>query len=669
MDAVEIPLPAKVDFGKVLITDGVDGGGGAGGGGEVLRRCADADRRTGDVKQHNQNAESSSSYKNKRTSLEVSMQKSLAGIKSENGKRDYTGTGTVPVPSLHKQASKIPTKKTIKLLDGPPCPKRPKLEPAQNTRAVEAKGHESLPHKIVPEMTQCTASEKSRLLKQKRFSDAKRIDKKNARSGVRSKYDCFTSKSGYGNYDSSFLGNGVLGAHGLKPDIRDITNNVENLPLSELLDGTYKYSSLGREKGKKVLHTKDELLVSVRKAFSMLSDVDCSHGKDANFTPSPRLHSASTSSCDIKDQCSDKPSTLVKVKDPLQTEVCNTILHCPKDILSRLTLPHGHDLDSLLSAGSECSAAVPSMTIHGASLPPFPWSYSQAGGYRPSVDSGKHGSSRSNSHWQWMRVGPYPSALDYEDSTVHKIDDLLQEMDTVKSTIIDSCGRQSNLCGTESTSGSLGQTICSKKIGSEHGPQLLHSLDHGGTSDSFQRNDGGRSLLKTPQASRKVLRAAETLCDMKSSTEGWSAQGYSNRTIKLPKSPPEKVKVRKPSSPFGTAESSSGSRNSDAALTGNGHSTKKIVDRKNDSACMSNPGKGSIRWPVPIEDAASPVRPEKALTPDARQTHGNAARHPIHVSSQARLEKEYENQQKLRKATLASSLGSGDWNRERSRRM
>jgi hypothetical protein len=47
MDAVEIPLPAKVDFGKVLITDGVDGGGGAGGGGEVLRRCADADRRTG----------------------------------------------------------------------------------------------------------------------------------------------------------------------------------------------------------------------------------------------------------------------------------------------------------------------------------------------------------------------------------------------------------------------------------------------------------------------------------------------------------------------------------------------------------------------------------------------------------------------------------------------
>ncbi|KAM3329390.1 hypothetical protein ACQJBY_026452 [Aegilops geniculata] len=457
----------------------------------------------------------------------------------------------------------------------------------------------------------------------------------------------------------------MLGAHGLKSDIRDITNHIENLTLSELLHGTYKYSSLGREKGKKVLHTKDELLVSVRKAFFMLSDMDSSPGKDGNLTPSPRLHSATTSSSDIKDQCSDKPSSLIK--DPLQTEVCNV---CPKDILSRLTLPQGHDLDSLLSAGSESSATGPSMTTHGASLPPFTWSHSQAGVYRPSVDSGKHGSSRSNSHWQWLRVGSYPTAQDYEDLPVHQIDDLVQEMDMAKSSIIDSCSRQSNLCCTESTSGSLGQTIYSRKTESEHGPQQLHPLDHVGSSDSFQRNDSERSLLKARQASRKILCAAETLCDMRRSTEGWSPQVYSNGTINLPKSPPDKVKARKPSSPFGTAESSSGSRNSDPARSGN-HSTKKAVDRKNDSAaCMSNPGKGLIRWPVPIEDAVSPVKPEKGLMLDMRQNHSNAARHPIHVSSQARLEKEYENQQKLRKATLASSLGSsGDWNKERNRRL
>ena len=44
MDAVEIPLPAKVDFGKILITSAADG---VDGGGEVVRRCADADRRNG----------------------------------------------------------------------------------------------------------------------------------------------------------------------------------------------------------------------------------------------------------------------------------------------------------------------------------------------------------------------------------------------------------------------------------------------------------------------------------------------------------------------------------------------------------------------------------------------------------------------------------------------
>ncbi|XP_062223578.1 uncharacterized protein LOC133922311 isoform X2 [Phragmites australis] len=629
-----------------------------------------------DVKQLNQNAESYPSYRSKRTSLEVSMQKSLGpGIKSDNnGKCDYLGNDAVQ--SLHKQESKIMAKKSIKLLDGPPCSKRPKLEPVQTARDAEAKGHDFMSQKNVPELMQCTPSEKSRLLKQKRISDAKRIDKKNVRSGVRSKYDCFSSKAGLANFDSGFLGNSVLGAHGLKSDIRDITNHIENLSLSELLSGTYKYSSLGREKGKKVLRTKDELLVSVRKAFSMLSGMDGCYGKDANFILSPKLPSASTFSCDIKEHSGDKPSSLIK--DSSQISVCDTdtALRCPKDMLRRLTLSQGQDLDSLLSPVSESSVTVkpymPSMTVHGASLPPFPWSHSQAGGYRPSVDCGKHGLSRSNSHWQWVRVGSNLTPLDYEDLPVHKIDDLLQEMDVAKLSIMDSCDGRYNLCGTESTSGSLVQNVHQRKIGSEHGSQQLQPQDHGDSSDGFQKHDSDHSLLKIPQESPKILRAAEILCDMRS-TESWSAQGYSNGTIKWPKSPSEKVmKARKPSSPFGTAESSSGSRNSDATRNGNNHSTKKVVDRKNDSTRLNNPGKGPgpIRWPVPIEDTVSPVRSERGSMPDMRQPHGNGGRHPIQVSSQARLEKEFENQQKLRKATLTSSLGStGDWNRERNRRM
>jgi hypothetical protein len=51
MDVVELPLPAKMDFGKILAppapAEGVDGAAAGGGSGEVLRRCADADRRHG----------------------------------------------------------------------------------------------------------------------------------------------------------------------------------------------------------------------------------------------------------------------------------------------------------------------------------------------------------------------------------------------------------------------------------------------------------------------------------------------------------------------------------------------------------------------------------------------------------------------------------------------
>ncbi|GJN19520.1 hypothetical protein PR202_gb06803 [Eleusine coracana subsp. coracana] len=672
MDAVELPLPAKVEFGKILApavaAEGVDGAGAAaaGGSGEVLRRCSAADRRhDGDVKTHNQNAEIYPSYRGKRTSFEVSMQKSISlGFKAENSvKRDYVGNDTVQ--SLHN--SKTVAKKTIKLLDGPPCSKRPKLEPVQTVRDTETKRHDSMSQKNVPEILHRAPPEKSRLLKQKRVSDAKRIDKKNVRSGVRSKYDCFSSKAGLANFDSGFLGNSVLGAHGLKSDIRDITDHIENLSLSELLDGTYKYSSLGREKGKRVLHTKDELLGSVRKAFSMLSDMD-NYGKEANLILSPKLPSASNTSCDVKEQCGDKPSS---TKESSQVNVCEIALRHPKDILSCLTLSQGQDLDSLLSPGGESSDTVkphtPSVTAHGASLPPFPWSISQSGGYRPSVDSGKHGSSRSNSHWQWVRVGSSRTPLDDEDSSVHKIGDLLQEMNAVKLSIMDSFEGRYNLCGTESTSGSLVQNIHSRKGGNAHGSQQQHYLENGDLSDGFQKHGNEDSLLRTPQASPRTLRAAEILCDMRRSNEQWIAQGYSNGAIKWPKSPSEKaMKACKPSSPFGTAESSSGSRNSDAARNGSNQSSKKIVDRKNDPARLNNPGKGSIRWPVPIEDGASPVRSERV---DTRQPHGNGGRLPSQVPSQARLVKEYENQQKLRKATLTSSLGpAGDWNRERNRR-
>ena len=62
----------------------------------------------------------------------------------------------------------------------------------------------------------------------------------------------------------------MAGAHGLKSDNHDITKHVDDLPLSELLDGTYKHLSFGKDKGKKPANVNDSFLHSIRKACSIL---------------------------------------------------------------------------------------------------------------------------------------------------------------------------------------------------------------------------------------------------------------------------------------------------------------------------------------------------------------------------------------------------------------
>lgn len=62
----------------------------------------------------------------------------------------------------------------------------------------------------------------------------------------------------------------MSGVHGLKSDNNDITKHVDDLPLNELLDGTYKNPSIGKDKGKKPANVNDSFLHSVRKACSIL---------------------------------------------------------------------------------------------------------------------------------------------------------------------------------------------------------------------------------------------------------------------------------------------------------------------------------------------------------------------------------------------------------------
>lgn len=180
-----------------------------------------------------------------------------------------------------------------------------------------------------------------------------------------------------------------------------------------------------------------------------------------------------------------------------------------------------------------------------------------------------------------------------------------------------------------------------------------------------------------------MMRAAEILCEIASGSDLCGKQKHANGAIKWPNSPSQvAMKARKPLPPpaartDNTSTSSlSPSRNFDPpsrnfespsrSFSVQSSKYKVPVDRKNLNHDLLNnrtnsPTRGTIRWPAPID-------------PKHQQSRGNAMRLPNSpYSSQARLERDYENQQKIKKATLAASLGTssgfGDWNRPRNKRV
>jgi hypothetical protein len=173
-----------------------------------------------------------------------------------------------------------------------------------------------------------------------------------------------------------------------------------------------------------------------------------------------------------------------------------------------------------------------------------------------------------------------------------------------------------------------------------------------------------------------MVRAAEILCEMSSGSDSCGKQKHTNGAIKWPNSPSQvTMKARKPlPSPAARTDNSSTSslspsRNFDSPSRSFSVQSSKYrvpVDMKNHNHDLLNnrsdsPTRGTIRWPVPID-------------PRHQQSRGNAMRLPNSpYSSQARLERDYENQQKIKKATLAASLGNtsgfGDWNRPRNKRI
>nr|CAD1843331.1 unnamed protein product [Ananas comosus var. bracteatus] len=346
-----------------------------------------------------------------------------------NGKNDYLREVDTVVLSLPKHDGNVPNKKSVKRLSSFTCSKRPRIDhQAGNSLNAGTHDDETTSKEPGPDWIHRMSSEKSRLLKQKRGLDGKRADKRNFRTSVRAKYDCFASKSGLANCDSPFGGNGVLGMCNFKADLNDITKNMEDLSLGKLLDGSYRYSRMCLDKGKRAVNINENILVSVRKVWSILSlpgevDSPC-NSKDVACLFSPNASLGNMPDWDNREK--DSNEKISSRKDSPQVNFSNSDLYQPAHVLDRLALPPHQNLDSLLSSLSSNSSPFQSTTnnttSNGASLPPFPWSYCHGGAHKPSLDAGKLALTRSCSQGRWIRIGSNSLSIREDQSSFSELD-------------------------------------------------------------------------------------------------------------------------------------------------------------------------------------------------------------------------------------------------------
>ncbi|XWS61708.1 hypothetical protein CRYUN_Cryun07bG0149200 [Craigia yunnanensis] len=273
--------------------------------------------------------------------------------------------------------------------------------------------------------TKCNFPDKTQMSRQKNSFSGKRGDRRNFKVPTKPKFDSFSTKAGLASFTMASGGNNFLGLYGLKSDIHDITKLVEDLSVNELLDGTYEYSVLGKEKGKKAANTTENFLHSVKKACSILplrsvqsqhfTDIDnASHKKMPMYPPSSVSVAASCINGDKEDSCSIDPSPCNKDscgKPEMPASTTDFSWCQPKDILQRLALPPPKDLDSLLldatkpssSARNNSDSRSGKQISRRASLPPFSWSHT-FNGCRTNPDAVKLLSNKSTCQGRWVKA-------------------------------------------------------------------------------------------------------------------------------------------------------------------------------------------------------------------------------------------------------------------------
>ncbi|KAK4794496.1 hypothetical protein SAY86_012490 [Trapa natans] len=383
----------------------------------------------------------------------------------------------------------------------------------------------------------------------------KRGDRKNFKVPLKIKNEYFPLKGCSSISNLLTAGSTALGLYGMKADVHEVTKLVNDLSLSEILEGTYKCPTLCKEKGKKTENANESMMQTVRKVCSMLqtvksskslnvSDLDISSDKKVC---SPFLSSASLGGNGVVDDDSGDPSSVelassnedsLTKSEVIPVHPLNKSLYLPLDLYKRLALPPPKDLDSLLLDAAKPVSSSKSasdlrlgkqLVARRGGLPPFPWSHAFNGHGRTNSDAAKVHTVRATCPGKWARMkNPMPLFRGASDGFTD-LDSIAYDQRMVP------CGKivvasECKICEPESPA------LVSSEVGwsSSAGCAIASraSLDLREQSDD---------RLQANQSST-VTAAARTLCEMATS----SLKKASDST-KWPKKPPSQktMKARK----------------------------------------------------------------------------------------------------------------------------
>lgn len=267
--------------------------------------------------------------------------------------------------------------------------------------------------------TNCKNGERTQILKQRQNSSGKRSDKRNGKVTKSS----FSLKSLVG-FSSAAGGRNFLGMYGLKSDVMDVTKDVDDLPLKELLDGSYKCAPPPKDKRNKASNSSESLMQLVRNANSMLrlqksvqmqncSTVDSKlsyvHSNTSSSSPSQNggdKEETTTDNLSTSNQAQEYSGKVQSV-----ATMCHSPSYTPKDMLERLVLTPSKDLDSLLvdtvkllSSRNSSDLRLSKSSSQRNGLPPFPWSHTCSGHPKTVPDSAKLSTNKMVCQGRWVRV-------------------------------------------------------------------------------------------------------------------------------------------------------------------------------------------------------------------------------------------------------------------------